>query len=129
MFASSSKRAISSTTTVTSLPRRAASISASISTELTPVRYTVCLIGDDVRIVGGAADELDDRLERLVRMVQQDVVLADRREDVRLLAQPVREARERTARYLSASMSTWSTSDDEARDVDRPVAAVEIGVA
>ncbi len=43
MFASSSKRAISSTTTVTSLPRRAASISASISSELTPVRYTVCL--------------------------------------------------------------------------------------
>ena len=44
---------------------------------------------DDVGIVGGPADELDDRLERLVRMVQQDVVLADRREDVRLLAQPV----------------------------------------
>ena len=44
MLVSSSKRAISSTTTVTSLPQRAASTSASISTELTPVRYTVCLI-------------------------------------------------------------------------------------
>ncbi len=52
---------------------------------------------DDVGIVGRLADELDDRLERLVRMVEQDVVLADRRQDVRLLAQAIRQARERTA--------------------------------
>ncbi len=44
MFASSSNRAFSSTTTVTSLPLRAAVISASMSTESVPVRYTVCLI-------------------------------------------------------------------------------------
>ena len=44
MLVSSSKRAMSSTITVTSLPRRAAATSASISVELTPVRYTVCLM-------------------------------------------------------------------------------------
>jgi hypothetical protein len=44
MLASSSKRAISSTTTVTSLPRLAASIRISISSESVPVRYTVCLM-------------------------------------------------------------------------------------
>ena len=53
---------------------------------------------DDVGIVGRAADELDDRLERLVRMVQQDVVLADRREDVGRVAQPRRARPARTAR-------------------------------
>ncbi|MNK86641.1 hypothetical protein D3C87_1065580 [compost metagenome] len=40
------------------------------------------LDGDDGRIVGGAADEVDHRLERLVGMVQQDVVLAQRGKDV-----------------------------------------------
>ena len=43
-FASSSKRAISSTTTVTSFPLRAASMRISISSESVPVRYTVCLM-------------------------------------------------------------------------------------
>ena len=44
MLAASSKRARSSTTAVTSLPERAASISPSTSGELASVRYTVCLI-------------------------------------------------------------------------------------
>ena len=48
---------------------------------------------DDVGIVGGPADEFDDRVERLERMVQQDVVLADRGEQVRRVAQPVGQAR------------------------------------
>src|ERR1044072_7394498 len=43
-FASSSKRAMSSTTTVTSFPLRAASTRISISSESVPVRYTVCLM-------------------------------------------------------------------------------------
>ena len=50
MLASSSKRAISSTTTVTSLPLRAASIRISISSESVPVRYTVCLIATTLRV-------------------------------------------------------------------------------
>ena len=44
MFASSSKRARSSMTTVTSLPTREASISALTNTERSPVRYSVCFI-------------------------------------------------------------------------------------
>ena len=48
MFACSSKRASSSTTTVTSLPPRAASISARMSSEFVPVRYTVCLMATTV---------------------------------------------------------------------------------
>jgi hypothetical protein len=43
-LASSSKRAISSTTTVTSLHARAASMRICISSDTGPVRYTVCLI-------------------------------------------------------------------------------------
>ena len=41
---------------------------------------------DHVRIVCGLADELDHRLERLVRVVQQDVVLQDRSEHILLVA-------------------------------------------
>ena len=44
MLASSSKRAISSTTAVTSLPFSAARMRDSISTESVPVRYTVILM-------------------------------------------------------------------------------------
>ena len=36
----------------------------------------------DLRVVGRLLDELDDRAERLVGVVDQDVLLADRREDV-----------------------------------------------
>ena len=50
MLASSSKRAISSTTTVTSLPARAASMSVCMITESVPVRYTVCLIATTLRV-------------------------------------------------------------------------------
>ena len=40
------------------------------------------LDGHDGRVVGGAADEVDDRLERLIGMVQQDVVLVQGGKDV-----------------------------------------------
>ena len=102
MFASSSKRAYSSTTTVTSLPRRAASSSASISTESTPVRYTVCLTATTSGSSGGPADEIDDRLERLIRMMQQHVALrgsTPSRSGLRCAGAPAIPAR--TARYFS----------------------------
>jgi hypothetical protein len=38
--------------------------------------------GDDVRVAGGLAQELDHHVEALERVVDQDVLLADRREDV-----------------------------------------------
>ena len=85
------------------------------------------LDGDDVGIVGGAADELDDRLERLVGMVEQDVVRADRGEDVRLIAQPIGESgnERRIRERVDVDLVDQRR---EARDVDRPVAAVEVGV-
>ena len=48
---------------------------------------------DNIGIVRRAANELDDRLERLIRVVQQDVVLAHRREDVRLADEALRFSR------------------------------------
>ena len=128
MFASSSKRAISSTTTVTSLPRRAASISASISTEFDAGAVDGLLDRDDVGIVGGAADELDDRVERLVRVVQQDVVLADRREDVVAFGEPRREAPGTNGGYSSASIVDLVDQRREPHHVDRAVAAVQVVV-
>ena len=38
----------------------------------------------DVRIFGGLAHELHDRIERVVGMVEQDVAFADRREEIGL---------------------------------------------
>ena len=82
---------------------------------------------DDVGILGRAADELDDRLERLVGMVQQDVARADRREDVRLLAQPVRDAGHERLVLQRVDVDLVGERG-EARDVDRAVAAVQVGV-
>jgi hypothetical protein len=73
---------MSSTTTVTSLPLRAASTRISISSESVPVRYTVCLMAITFGIVRGGADELDHRQERLERVMQQDVVLLRRFEEI-----------------------------------------------
>ena len=67
---------------------------------------------DHVRIVGRLADELDHRLEGLERVVQQDVVLAQRSEQVGLVAQAVGQARAGTADTSSSSTSTWSMSAD-----------------
>jgi hypothetical protein len=46
MLSASSKRARSSTTTVTSLPARAAASRASATGDFAPVRYRVCLIAN-----------------------------------------------------------------------------------
>ena len=107
MLASSSKRASSSTTTVTSLPRRARLDQRFHQHRVDAGAVDRLLDRDDVRIVDGLADELDDRLERLERMVQQDVVLADRRENVGRVAQPIGKART-NGRYSSASIDTAS---------------------
>ena len=48
---------------------------------------------DDIGVVGRPANELDDRIERLERMMQQYVVLADRREQIRRIPQTVGQTR------------------------------------
>ena len=44
------------------------------------------------RILGGLLHELNDRIERLVRMVQQNVAFANLREDVGDADQTLRES-------------------------------------
>ena len=48
---------------------------------------------EDVGIFGGLVHELHDRIERLVRMVQQQIAFADHREDVGLPDQTFRDRR------------------------------------
>jgi hypothetical protein len=92
MLASSSKRAMSSTTTVTSLPFCAARSRCSISTESVPVRYTVILIATTCGSSAAALQHLDHRSEALEGMVEQDVLLADAGEDLVALGQHLGQA-------------------------------------
>ena len=85
----SSKRALSSTSAVTCLPFSAAAIRARVDGRIAAGAIQRLLDGQHVGIVGRAADELDDRLEGIERMVQQDVVAANGREQV-LVAAPLR---------------------------------------
>ena len=46
------------------------------------VRYSVCLMASTLGSVGRTADEFDHRLERIERMVHQNVLPADGREQI-----------------------------------------------
>src|SRR3546814_5102712 len=65
MLASSSNRARSSITTVTSLPLRAAAIRCSIRVASPPVRYKVCLIASTL---GSRSEEHTSELQSLMRI-------------------------------------------------------------
>ena len=78
---SSSKRAISSTTAVTCLPWSAARMSAATIGESLPGAVQRLLDGEHVRVVGGLLDERHHRVERVVRMVEEDVPRVERIED------------------------------------------------
>ena len=73
MLRSSSKRAISSTTTVTCLPRSAARLSARDDRRVGAGPVQRLLDGEHVGVVGRLLDHRHDRVERLVRVVQQQV--------------------------------------------------------
>ena len=79
--------------TVTSLPARAASTSASTTGDCGPVRYSVCLIASTSGSLRGLAQEIDDRRERFERVMQQQLAFAHDREDVFLGDEPLRNAR------------------------------------
>ena len=84
MLALSSKRALISTRTSTCLPASAASISASTIGESTLVRYSVCLMASTFGSAAACSrNACTRRRERVVRVVQQHVVVAQRGEDVR----------------------------------------------
>ena len=83
MLASSSKRALISTSTTTCLPCSAARIRFRTIGESPDVRYRVCLIVRTVGVVRRLRDEpLHRGGERLVRVVDQEVAGADLREHV-----------------------------------------------
>ena len=93
-MASSSKRAFSSTSAVTFLPASAASISAATIGRVLRGAVERLLDGDDFRIARGLAQELGDDVEGFIRVVDEDVLHADRREDVAIvLAHAFGEAR------------------------------------
>ena len=75
MFDSSSKRALSSTIAVTCLPLSAARASALHDRRVAAGAVERLLDREHVGIVGGARDEIDDAVERLVRVMQQHVAL------------------------------------------------------
>ncbi len=79
MLRSSSSRAFNSMTAVTCLPLSAARCSARTTGESLLVRYSVSLTAKTSLIIGRRIDEIDDVAERFIRMVQEDVAVADGR--------------------------------------------------
>ena len=82
MFASSSKRARSSTMTVTSLPALRRRDQRVHQRRVVPGAVQGLLDGQHLRIGGRLAQEIHHRREALERVVQQHVLLADHREQV-----------------------------------------------
>ena len=82
MLASSSKRALSSISAVTDFPASAASISVADDGRLGGGPVERLLDGDDVGIARGLLQELHHDVERLVGMVDDKVLLPNRRETV-----------------------------------------------
>ena len=81
---------------------------------------------DHVGVLAGLADELDDRIERLIGMMQQDVVLPDRRQNVGLIEKAFRRARHER-RILELGPVRSVDQRRQPGEVDRPVAAIQIG--
>ena len=94
MLASSSKRALISTSAVTYLPASAASASAATIGLVLRGAVERLLDRHHVRIARRLAQELDHHVEALERVVDEDVLLADRREAVAaVVADALGEAR------------------------------------
>ena len=93
MLALSSKRALSSTSTATCLPRSAARMSERTIGLSPDVRYSVILMASTCGSTDGLADELLDRgAERVVGVVHEHVAVAEHGEDVEPLVVAVVEA-------------------------------------
>ena len=94
MLASSSKRAFSSTSAVTDLPASAASASARTIGESVGGAIERLLDRDHVRIARRLVQELHHHVERLVRVMDDEVLLPDGGEAVAaVIADALGEAR------------------------------------
>jgi hypothetical protein len=137
MLASSSKRALSSSTTATCLPPSAAAIRCLMTCESRDVRYSV-LDRAHLGVAGGLAQEALDRgLERLVGVVHQHAAgVADGVED-RALAEQVdrrlgrvrRIAQRRQSSPASSIRSRWPSmpaASNTSRCSSRPSSAASL---
>ena len=93
MLFSSSKRAFNSTSTATCLPFSAASIRAFHHRGIDPHAIERLLDGQHQRIVGGSRDKVHDGSKAIIRMMQRDIVVANRGENIMPLAQLRRRMR------------------------------------
>jgi len=82
---------------------------------------------NDVRVLRRAPDEIDDDLERLIRMMQQDVRRLDGGEQVGRAAQALRQTRDESS-VLEPFEIDLIDKRGEAGHVHRSMAAVEVGV-
>ncbi len=80
-----------------------------------------------VRVLRGLTQQVDHRAEGLVGMLQQDVLLADRLEQVVGARQHAREARTE-GRKLQLRVVFQAGNGEQARQVDRAVNLVQLGL-
>ena len=114
MLASSSKRALISTSTTTCLPRSAARIRFWTIGRVARRPVQRLLDRQDVGIVGRLRDEpLDGRRERLVRVVDEQVARPDLREQVDRLAVLVRRQPRRDDRRVGRRLEVGAVEVDE----------------
>ena len=88
MFFASSKRALSSTTAVTCLPARAARDERVDDRGVVPGAVERDLDREHLRVVGAGLHEARDGIERVERVVEQEVLLAQAIEELGALGRP-----------------------------------------
>ena len=126
MLLASSKRAFTSTTTVTSFCA-AASIRALTMGEFSLVRYSVCLIDRTLGSSAARADEIHHRVVGVVRMMQQDVAMANLLEDVLRLAIQLQLARHKRLEFQVGPVRLL-VEMKQSRKIHRPVGAIDLPV-
>src|SRR5471032_3144098 len=81
----------------------------------------------NMRVLGGLAQQVDHRGERLERVQQQNVLLAHHAEDVLAVLQQFRDLR-RERRVLQLGVAVQTGDAEQARQVDRAIDLVQLGL-
>ena len=79
-----------------------------------------------MRVLGGLAQQVDDRGKRLKRVQQQNVLLADHAENVLAVLQQLRDGR-RKRRVLQLGVAVQAGDAEQARQVHRAIDRVQLG--
>ena len=80
-----------------------------------------------VRVLGGLAQQVDHRGERLERVQQQDVLLADHAENVLAVLQQFRDLR-RERQVLQLALAVQAGDAEQTGQVDRTVDLIQLGL-